>query len=169
MKKSLWIIFIIVVIALITAGLIYAHIIAQDNYNHKKEEPLLNDINLEEITDENGLIFKITRNDAYSDCNFVFLKVYNDGIYQLTTTQLTQNSKIIHPILEYGKPTTGTYTYDIKEIFLNLKKANKKYYIITTGTGETYTTDQENEKLNEFLEEIDVNLDACLQKKAKDE
>lgn len=100
---------------------------------------------------------------------FCFSKSINDGIYQLTTTQLTQNSKIIHPILEYGKPTTGTYTYDIKEIFLNLKKANKKYYIITTGTGETYTTDQENEKLNEFLEEIDVNLDACLQKKAKDE
>ena len=67
----------------------------------------------------------------------------------------------------YEEPSSGTYQYDIKDIFLELKQVSKKYYIITTGTNETYTTDQDNEKLREFLKEINVDLDTCMQSKEK--
>ena len=167
MKKRIGIISLIIVIIMIGIGIAYASLMVQEDYEKKKEEPLLKEINLEDITNEEGLIFKITRSDAYADCDSVFLEVYDDGTYQLTTTKLIQNGEIVHPILEYEEPIKGTYEYDIKEIFLNLKQANKKYYIITTGTNETYTTDQENEKLMEFLEEIDVDLDTCMQSKVK--
>ena len=167
-KKTIAIISLILVIILIVIGIIYASVLAQEHYNHKKEEPLLESINLEEITGENGLVFKIERSDVYSDCNSVFLAVYDDGTYQLTTTERIQSGEIVHPVLIYEEPITGTYTYNIEEIFLNLKQTSKKYYVITTGTNEIYTTDKANEKLNEFLKEIDVDLDACLQKIVKE-
>ena len=56
-KKTIAIISLILVIILIVIGIIYASVLAQEHYNHKKEEPLLESINLEEITGENGLVF----------------------------------------------------------------------------------------------------------------
>ena len=123
-------------------------------------------ISLDEITNENGLIFRIERNDATSDCDSIFLEVYNDGTYKLTTTKITSNGNgLTHPILVYDEPTSGTYQYDIKNIFLELKQVSEKDYIITTGTNETYSTDKNNEKLKEFLEEIDIDLDVCMKTK----
>lgn len=71
-------------------------------------------------------------------------------------------------MLVYEEPTSGIYQYNIKDIFLELKDASQKDYIITTGTNETYHTDKNNAKLNEFLEEIDVDLDVCMQIKTNE-
>ena len=154
---------------LIVIGIIYASYKAKLEYEKKLREPLLDNISLEEITNENGLIFRIEKNDATSDCDSIFLEVYNDGTYKLTTTEITSNGNgLSHPILVYEEPTSGTYQYDIKNIFLELKQVSEKYYIITTGTNETYSTDKNNEKLNEFLEENDIDLDVCMQTKTKE-
>ena len=62
----------------------------------------------------------------------------------------------------YSSATEGTYEYDVLDIFLNLKQASEKYYTITTGTYETYMTDKNNEALMDFLDTINVDLDACM-------
>lgn len=167
-KKIIAITSLILATIFIVIGIIYASHKAKLDYEKKLQEPLLDDISLEEITNENGLIFRIERNDVTSDCDSIFLEVYDDGTYKLTTTEITSNGNgLSHPILVYEEPSSGTYQYDIKDIFLELKQVSKKYYIITTGTNETYTTDQDNEKLREFLKEINVDLDTCMQSKEK--
>ena len=168
MKKRTKLIILIAVIVIIGIGITYTSIMIQKEYDHKKDEPLLERINLEDITDENGLIFRIERNNDINNCDSVFLLVYSDGTYKFTTTKLIQKGEIVHPILEYEEPISGTYEYDIKDIFLNLKQVSKKYYKITTGSNETYLTDKDNEKLITFLKEIDVDLDTCMQSKVKE-
>ena len=163
MKKIVKIISLILVIILVALGVVYANHIINKNYEEKKQEPLLDNIDIAEITNEDGLIFRIQRVDSNTDCNSVFLEVYEDGIYKLTNTQvIPEDGENILSMLVYKDPIEGTYEYDIKEIFLELKQVSEKEYVITTGSNETYFTDKENNQLIEFLKVIDVDLDVCM-------
>ena len=162
MKKLVKIVILILVIILVALGVVYANHIINKNHEEKKQEPLLDDIDIAEITNEDGLIFRIQRADN-TDCDSVFLEVYEDGTYRLTTTQvIPEDGEDILGMIVYKDPVEGTYEYDIKEIFLNLKQVSEKEYMITTGNNETYFTDKENSKLMEFLNTIDVDLDICM-------
>ena len=92
-KKIIVMVSLIFVIILVVIGIVYANHLAQLNYEKKAQEPVFDDISLEEITNENGLIFRIERNDAATGCDSIFLEVYSEGTYKLTITQITSNEK----------------------------------------------------------------------------
>ena len=58
-KKIIAITSLILATIFIVIGVIYASHKAKLDYEKKLQEPLLDDISLEEITNENGLIFRI--------------------------------------------------------------------------------------------------------------
>lgn len=162
-KKIIFIIAMIVVAIVLIAGIIYASMLADEKYQEKANEPLLGeDITLEDFTNETGgLIFSIQRTDT-TDCTPVVLEVYNDGTYLYADKQAPTEELEGYSIPVYSSATEGTYEYDVLDIFLNLKQASEKYYTITTGTYETYMTDKNNEALMDFLDTINVDLDACM-------
>lgn len=90
-KKIIVMVSLIFVIILVVIGIVYANHLAQLNYEKKAQEPVFDDISLEEITNENGLIFRIERNDAATGCDSIFLEVYSEGTNKLTITQITSN------------------------------------------------------------------------------
>jgi len=131
-----------------------------------KENQENNNISLESLVNEEGLLFTIS---ASINCIPVELRFYNDTRYELYDTYKVpkdeanpnQNLKLI-----YSEPTiTGTSNYNILKIIENSKKQEKVLtYEIRTGQGEIYTTDASNQYLMEFLDSINVNLDVCATK-----
>lgn len=60
----------------------------------------------------------------------------------------------------------GTYSYDVSKIVSNNKKYNANehgVFKLTTIDGTIYEIYDTNEDLNKFLDEIEINLDTCLE------
>lgn len=104
----------------------------------------------EDEADKKELLFTIR--SGRINCLTVVLKVYEDNTYDLETASNV-------------KPTTGTFTYDVKKIIENANKYEKNergIYTLTTKKGETVTLYDTNKDLTDFLKEINVNLDTCI-------
>ena len=164
-NKKLNLIFLILVI-LVFAGIITI-ILFRERIKEESDKFLFpNEINISEITNEENLIFSITRyRPTGKECMYVHLNVYNDGTYKLYNKELPPDvppGSVVNDMLVYGEPIVGTYTFEIKEVLQELKSTKKPYYELTLGNGEKYELASSNEKLQEFLKSININLDQCL-------
>lgn len=89
------------------------------------------------------------------NCKTIKLKVYDDNTYKVIHGYDNQEEII----------STGTYKYDVTKILRNNHKYindNAPYYLIDED-GKSYEIYDTNEELIKFLEEIDINLDTCLE------
>ena len=135
-----------------------------------KEDPekflFPNEININDITNEENLIFSITKyRPTGKECIYVRLNVYNDGTYKLYNKEIipdVPSGSVVNAMLVYGEPIVGTYNFEIKDVLQELKATKKPYYELTLGNGETYELAVSNEKLQEFLKSININLEQCL-------
>ena len=138
-------------------------------------DELISDEPIEEketdVLGEHGEVM-LTVHRGNKDCVQVSLSLYDDGNYELFTAyEMVNNDESQNMMLQYSKSIKGTYNYDINKILENSVDANDKSYSMDdlpeyelyTGDGHYYTVEkgQTNESLNEFLKQINVNLDAC--------
>lgn len=110
------------------------------------------------------------------ECVPVLLTVYKDNRYELFTAYKTRpDYEIQNAMLQYSKSRKGTYHYDVTKIIENSVDADSKsydmnnlpLYEIYVGEERHYYTvekGQNNSYLNEFLKQIDVDLNVCAQK-----
>ena len=76
-------------------------------------------------------------------------------------------------MLEYADPIEGKYDFDLIEIIRHSTDANLNSYItgdfsnytISSGKGYTFTTDDDNKYLKDFLKSLNINLKQCAQPK----
>ena len=112
-------------------------------------------------------------------CVPVQLSVYEDGTYELFTTYgACRSGQTCTLMLKYTKSIKGTYDYDVNKIIENSVDADKKSYsmdnlpeyeiymgnpYVEQGYSYYYTIEKEktNKYLDEFLNEIDVDLKVC--------
>ncbi len=125
-----------------------------------------NNLKLEEVVDEKGLIFTISMADK--DCTPIKLDVYSENRYILYDSyESCRPFQTCTLMLQYLEPKTGTYDYDALKIINNSKeeetrsKYNPKYEIYIGKNNKRYITDNNNKYLNEFLESLDINIDKC--------
>ena len=129
------------------------------------------------LTNKTDLIFTISTGNK--SCIPVELAVYEDGTYELFTTyRACGPAQICTDMLVYTKSIKGTYNYDVMKIFEdknivvdqphsmdNLPEyeiyMSDKY--VQKGYEYSYTIEKNttNNSLNEFLKQIDVNLNLC--------
>lgn len=127
------------------------------------------DLKIDEIVSEDGLLFSIVRNNP--KCNPVKLEVYNDGNYKLyTAIEACKAGQTCTMMLKYTKMKSGTYDYNVLDI-LNHSKNVETFatfypynYEITVGKDNKKYITANNEYLNEFLKNIEVNLNVCVKK-----
>lgn len=139
-------------------------------YNSIKIYTEENNLKLEDIVSEDGLIFKISRNDK--DCIPMILNVYEDGTYRLTTTyEACRPWQTCTMMLKYLEDNQGKYDYDVTKIINHSKKEDissssyePKYEIFIGKDNQRYVTGTNNEYLEEFLKSINMNLDKCAKK-----
>lgn len=126
------------------------------------------DVTLDDLIYE-GRIFSINK---VKKCVPVELVVYEGGKYILYTAHKScrpfENCTMM---LEYSKEIEGTYDYDVLKIIqASVDADDKSYdmsnlpeYEIMSGKGRRYVIEKGtvNKYLDEFLEQIDVNLNKC--------
>lgn len=164
-KKKLNLIFLILVVLVFIV--ITTIILFRERIKEESEEFLFsNNININDITNEENLIFSITRyHPTGKECIYVHLNVYNDGTYKLYNKEVIPDvppGSVVNAMLVYGEPIVGTYNFEIKDVLQELKSTKKTYYELTLGNGEKYELAFSNEKLQEFLRSINISLDQCL-------
>lgn len=163
-KKIIFIVLLVLVAIMLIAGIIYASSLAKEKDLAKREEPLFKeDISLDEFTSESGLIFTLSKVQTDNECVPVVLEVYKDGKYIYADKMASDSELEGYNIPVYTDAYEGTYDYDILSIFKDLKVASDEYYTITTGTYTTHLTDKNNKSLMNFLNNLDVDMDLCMQ------
>ena len=129
---------------------------------------------------------KITLDDlAYDDLLFsveskttscipLLLNVYKNNKYVLYTQyKACKKGQACNDMLEYVDPIEGKYDFDLIEIIRHSTDANLHLYItgdfsnytISSGKGYTFTTDDDNKYLKDFLKSLNINLKQCAQPK----
>ncbi len=145
----------------------YIEILGKLTFNNIKISTLENEVKMEDIKNNEGVIFTITRKDK--KCTPVKLVVYDNHKYDLYTEYETcKPFSACTMMLKYTDKKTGTYDYDILPILKHSKEVTDNdisyppmYEIYTGKDRKRYVTDSNNEYLEEFLNSIDVNLDKC--------
>ena len=135
------------------------------------------------LTNKTDLIFTISTSNK--SCVPVKLAVYEDGTYELFTTYKTcRPGETCTMMLTYTKSIKGTYNYDVMKIIDNSTKANDNGYTndnlplyqiymsdgyVKKGYQYNYTVEknQSNKYLEEFLNEIDIELETCAEQEYK--
>ncbi len=123
------------------------------------------------------LMFTIAR--GYKNCTPVELAVYEDGQYELFTAyQSCRPGEACTAMLKYTKSKKGTYSYDVIKIIEDQgNEVDKSHSMdnlpeyemymgdayVKDGYGYYYTIEkgQTNKFLDEFLKDIEVDLDVC--------
>lgn len=125
----------------------------------------------EDIVYKDGLLFSISSKKL--ECVSITLSVYDNGKYFLYNShKACRDGEFCTLMLEYGKPIEGTYDYDVIKIIQNsiiadnmqFNDDNMPEYEIYTGGGNILymlITDNKNTYLNEFLDELDLDLHTC--------
>lgn len=140
---------------------LFGHIIINNVKISTSEKEML----LEEVKSEEGLIFTIERGDK--NCVPVKLSVYDNGIYELSTSYgVCKPFKTCSAMLKYIDVEKGTYDYEVLKILQNSYQSDRerfvpKYEIYIGRDGKRYITADNNRYLNEFLSSINVNLNKC--------
>lgn len=128
-------------------------------------------LEIEDIINSSGLLFSINWKKA--DCISVQLSVYDNNKYVLYNAyEACKPNETCDSILKYTSKKEGTYDFDVIKIIKNSVIAdnmqftndNMPEYEIYTGKGELVymlITDKNNKYLKEFLEQIDIDLNAC--------
>ncbi len=130
------------------------------------------DINMETLVN-NGLIFSITTGKM-KNCVPIQLSVYENGKYIVHTAYKTaKDGEIQTSMLQYSKSIEGKYDYDVLKIIKasanveNITIPDSLFeYEIYTGIGQRFIVESgvTNKYLEEFLEQINVDLNVCAEK-----
>lgn len=117
----------------------------------KNDESYLNNVHKAD-----NLLYTISYYE--SNCIGPTLYLYNDNTYDYYYKYPNNNEKLV--------PKTGTYNYDIQTINIdNVSKDKVSMYMIKDNLNNTaYTTYPKNDKLMEFLNSINVEMNVCLKK-----
>lgn len=123
------------------------------------------------------LIFTIAKGNK--SCIPVNLAIYEDGQYELFTAyQACRPGETCTAMLKYTKSKKGTYNYDVIKIIEDEGNAKDKSHsmnnlpeyemyvgntYVEQGYGYYYTIEKNktNKYLDEFLKEIDIDLEVC--------
>lgn len=131
----------------------------------------VNKITLDDLA-YGDLLFSIRSENT--SCIPLFLNVYKNNKYVLYTKyKACKKWETCLDILEYADPIKGKYDFDLIEIIRHSTDANLHSYItgdfsnytITSGKGYTFTTDDDNKYLKDFLKSLNINLKQCAQPK----
>lgn len=115
------------------------------------------------------LIFSIEKKNGKCEIP-VMLSIYKNNKYKLYIEYKTCNPGTnCNSILQYNKIIEGKYDYDVIEIIRHSVDANiHQYtneslpeYLISSGKGHEFNTDDDNKYLKELLESINVDLSQC--------
>lgn len=165
MKKTILIIFICLTILLIIAVCSWRKNIREEGIPSEK--------------DSSDIVFTISK--KRNDCIPFNLVVYNDGSYELFTAYKScKKDEVCAAILKYSKSIKGKYDFDVMKIIDNSINANDientnddlidyEIYMgnsyIEKGYSNLYIIKKGkiNKYLDEFLNEINVNLNECAQ------
>lgn len=128
------------------------------------------DLKLEDIMNEDGLIFTVSRADK--GCTSMILNVYEDATYKLYTSyKACRPGHTCTMSLIYSEFESGTYDYDVLKIINHSKQEESasslyepKYEIFIGKNNQRYVIGSNNEYLENFLNSINVNLDKCAKK-----
>ncbi len=101
---------------------------------------------------DNNLLYSIKKSNL--NCEQVILNIFKDNTYEYIYEYDEFNNK-------YSK-LKGTFNYQIDDIIQNNEESSNINYLVTDNLGNTYKIDESNIYLQEFLEEININLDNCL-------
>jgi hypothetical protein len=120
----------------------------------------------------------LTIETGNKSCIPILLAVYEDGTYELFTTyKACRSGKFCEDVLEYTKSIKGKTDYDVLKIIEDEVEMDKSYSMdnlpeyniymgnsyVEKGYGYNYSIEkgQTNKFLEEFLKEIDVDLNVC--------
>jgi len=115
------------------------------------------------------LIFTVEKKNSKCDIP-VLLNIYKNNKYKLFTEYKSCRPGIAcTSMLQYVKSIEGKYNYDVIEIIRHSVDANLfQYtndnlpeYMIYSGKGHEFITDQDNKYLKELLKSINVDLTQC--------
>ena len=133
----------------------------------------------EDIISDDGFLFAINWGNNKTDCIPIQLDVFADGRYTLYTSyEACPLNSTCNAMLKYNKAIGGTYDYDVMKIIKNSVIADEitftnenlpEYEIYPANQEKVYhlITDKNNEYLDEFLKQIDVNLKQCAEADSK--
>ena len=134
-------IILLVIVAILITSIIFIS-------NFKKDNNCSND----------GLIFEIT--SGRINCSTGILKVYNNGVYRYYRYKSLNGVRDDNENYDEGK-----YKYNVLKILNNNKiykdDSKRGPYSLKDRCGKDYAVYDSNRELNEFLEEININLDSC--------
>ena len=117
----------------------------------------------------NDLIFSVEYKKSKCDIP-VLLNIYQNNKYVLFTEYKACKSGVFcNSMLQYMNPIEGEYDYDVIEIIRHSVDANLHQYtndnlpkfMIFSGKGHEFITDDDNKYLKELLESINVDLTEC--------
>lgn len=117
----------------------------------------------------NDLIFSIEYKKSKCDIP-VLLNIYKNNKYKLYTEyKACRPNELCNYMLEYTNFIEGNYNYDVIEIIKHSIDANNyqytndnmPQYIIYSGNGHEFITDDDNKYLKELLRTINVDLLEC--------
>lgn len=142
-------------------------------YNNVEINVLENNLELEDVVNEDGLLFSISRNDK--KCIPLNLNVYKDGKYEIYTAyEACKPSENCNSILRYTDKENGKYDFDVIKILRYSKASSTSdtsnyppMYEMYLGNSERYITGSNNSYLEEFLKSINVDLNKCAKKDYK--
>lgn len=118
------------------------------------------------------IVLSIKANLKEESCIPTELDLYDDGSYKIYTKYKKgiDNDGAVPPMYIYTESNEGKYDFDYKLIVENLEElgdnANDINYIITdyeSGMAYQIKNGETNKELDELLENIDVDLDMCLE------
>lgn len=106
-------------------------------------------------TESNELVFEVHSNRL--NCPTVSLEIYSNNTYKYKYGIKFNGDVLVN---------TGTYTYDIQKILNNIdnyEDNNRGVYLLETKSGQTHILYDNNVELKEFLNEINIVLDKCME------
>lgn len=115
------------------------------------------------------LIFSVEKKNGKCEIP-VMLSIYKNNKYKLYIEYKTCNPGTnCNSMLQYNKTIEGKYDYDVIEIIRHSMDANiHQYtneslpeYLISSGKGHEFNTDDDNKYLKKLLELINVDLSQC--------
>ena len=142
-------------------------------YELLDEQSFAKDINKEDIISDNDLLFTINWRNNKVNCVPVQLQVFDDGYYILYTSyEACPPNANCNLMLTYSKSIRGKHNYDVMKIIQNSVIAdditftndNLPEFEIYPGNQEKFyhlITDSNNRYLDEFLQQIKVDLKKC--------
>jgi len=145
----------------------YVELFGRLTFNNIEIEPTENEIKMEDVKNNEDVIFTITRGDK--KCNPMKLVIYDNNKYDLYTGyEACKPFSTCTMMLKYTEKKTGTYDYDVLSILKQSREVTDEdvsyppmYEIYTGKDRKKYVAGINNEILEEFLNSIDVDLNEC--------